>query len=77
MSDHIVRDLAQGVSHFTRLWRVLLWIDLLGWFSILVAGITGLMAVGWFIWVVPLSAVLFGKAALSYFDSLDETEGGG
>jgi len=70
----IISDLKKGTTKFSRVWKILLWLNLLGWLLLAVAGLTGLMFIGWFVWVVPLTALLFGKAALNYFDSDDKEE---
>ena len=71
MSDNMFRDLARGASHFNKLWLILLWVDIIGWFLALNAGLLAVMPIIWFVWVIPLSLILFIKAMLCYFNNTE------
>lgn len=59
---------------FTRFWKysweIALIIDGIGWLCAFYAGLTGNWFIGWFAWVIPLSATLFLRGLIQHIENL-------
>ncbi len=48
------------------IWRLAFIINGIGWLCTMYAGLTGEWFIGWFVWVIPLSVIMFMRFVMEY-----------
>jgi hypothetical protein len=61
-------------SLWRRIFRGIFIVNAIGWLCVAFAGLTGIWFIGWFAWVIPLSAMLFMRFIMEYRPEIKDDE---